>query len=275
MYKERVIKTFKNLEFLLFVPDLILLIFTFLSGFVFVKYSGVLNLLTDANKLASSLRVADSIEALAPIFTSLVQKDVLVVLIYLLIFFLGGFVLGSGLLAMKFGMMKDVVEKKKLSLKNMYDHSMNHFWDVVWLRLTIFLISLAVIVSFAMLASLNALNSFYQETFFILISILFLLTLIFLRFLLLFRYPALFFDRTNSTQTVKKLYDYFLKNYKHIILTWLVIFGFGLIIVLLDLSLNKITIISLLVIVIAIRYIINLIYNVWSDLFLFYNYKLE
>jgi hypothetical protein len=221
------------------------------------------------------LRVADSIEALAPIFTSFVQKDVLIVLIYLSIFFIGGFVLGSGLLAMKFGMMKEVVENKKLSFKKMYGYSMNYFWEVVWLRLTIFLISLSVIVSFAVLVGLNALNSFYQETFFILISILFLLTLIFLRFLLLFRYPALFFDRKNSTQTIKRLYDYFLKNYKHIILTWLVIFGFGLSIVLLDLSLNKITTVNLIVVLIAIRYVVNLVYNVWSDLFLFYNYKLE
>ena len=269
MYKERFIKSFKNLHILLFIPDLVMLTFTLLAGFFFAKSSNFTQFLTDANRLA------DSLETLIPLINEFVQKNILVISIYLTIFFIGGFIIGSGMIAMKFGMMKDVVEKKKLSFSKMYEHSAKNFWKVVWLRLTVFLISLVVLVVFGLLFGLNIINPFYKSVFFVLILLLFVFTLIFLKFLLLFRYPALFFDNKNSIQTIKNLYSYLINNFKHVFITWIIIFLIGLIILLLDVSLNIAQVAGLLLIMLIIRYIINLVYTVWSNMFLFYSYKLK
>ena len=269
MYKERLVESFKNLKFLLFIPDLVMLIISFLLGFSFVKYSGIIEFFNANNNLI------DSFDTLIPLLSNFIQENILVFVIYLILFFITGFILGSGINAMKFGMMKDLVEKKKLDFKKMLRYGSKYFWDIVLMRLTVFIISLIVLLFFSILIVLNALNIFYNEIFFMIILFLFLIVLFFLRLLFLFRYPALLIDRKNPIQIIKSLYLYLLKNFKYVFITWLITFLIGLIVVLLDFSLNIVYGVTLMIILLVIRYIISLIYGVWSNLFLFYMYKLK
>ncbi|MBI2667798.1 hypothetical protein HYX17_03440 [Candidatus Woesearchaeota archaeon] len=269
MYKERLIESFKSLKFLLFVPDLAMLIISFLLGLSFVKYSGITEFFNANNNLI------DSLDMLIPLLSDFIQDNILVFVIYLILFFITGFILGSGINAMKFGMMRDIIEKKKLEFKKMIGYGSKYFWDIVLMRLTVFIISLMVLLFFGILIILNALNTFYSQIFFNIILLLFLITLFFLSLLLLFRYPALLIDRKNPIEIIKSLYLLLLKNFKHVFMTWFIIFLFGLIILLLDFSLNIAYGATLMIILIIIRYAISLIYGVWSNLFLFYMYKLK
>tara|TARA_Y100000034_G_scaffold62080_1_gene75352 strand:+ start:1 stop:801 length:801 start_codon:yes stop_codon:yes gene_type:complete len=266
MYSKKISKSFQNLQFLLFVPDLFLLLFSIILGAIFFNYLGLDSLLANQSIFTSSL------ESLLPHVNSLIQNNLLRFAISLIVFFITSFIVGSGLNAMKYGMMRDVIQSKKLDFKTMFNYGGDHFWRVVGLRVLIFFIGLAVFLTFAILLGINSLNPFYKEVFsFILIAIL-VFVLILLRILLLFRYPILFLDNKTPTKTIKNLYVYFKKRFQHIIITWLIIFIIGLFLIPINYGVN---LIGIAVVVLPLTYAINLIYTVWRDLFLFFSYKLK
>ncbi len=112
MYKDAFLKSFKNLRFSVFIPDLYLMVIELVLTFLFLKFSGIAKLLTDPEFLAAS------IENKIPLVGIFVSENILTLLIYFALFIVTTFVLGASLNAMRYGMIRDIVWGNHYSFKD-------------------------------------------------------------------------------------------------------------------------------------------------------------
>lgn len=273
MYKEVFNTSWKDLKNnpILFLPDFIMMVATLLLGWLFLHFSGITQF------LASPDIIAKEIEELMPIVTGFFQENLLKLIIAFSLFILTSFILGSGLLAMKLGMMRDFVSNKKLSLKRMWGNS-RHFWDVVYMKILMFLIGIVFFLFF--FGSGLILYTMLPRVIAILAAaLIFVIVIILLTLILLFRYPILFLDKKNPIAAIKDSLIYFNKNKKHVLFIWLIILAVTIGIKLFEGMISPIiqykSVFYSIFLLNLIRSLFNLLIGVWSSLFRFKMYKIK
>lgn len=274
MYKEGFIKSWKDLKNnpILFLPDVIIILVNMLLGFFFLKYSGLLKLITDPDLLLRELSVT------APIIKLFFKENILRIIIAVALFALTSFVIGSGLTAMKLGMMKELVSKRNLTIRKMINNG-KYVWQVILMKMIMFVIG--IVIFLFILGTGLILSTFLHKGIIILfITILFPTLIIALQLLLLFRYQTMFLKNINPIMAVKESFEYFNNNKKYVFIIWLIIVVISFITAPLSAYLGftqeKIIFLSTAMILgYLVRQIIRMIVNVWSDMFKFRSYKLK
>jgi len=265
-------RTWKDLRLILFVPDTILIILNVLLGNLILMQTGIGNALSGLRSLPLRL------ESL-PLIESFISANFISLIFFGLFFVIVNFVVGSGLLSIKYGLMKGIVNEKTLKF---YEYSKEYFWKVVKLKFLVFLVMTLLVIVFGALATLFYFL-FADKIAYVLLILLMVLVLILLKLALLFRYPSLFLKDKSAFMAVRNSLLFFRKKFFTVVASLLVVVLVGVF-----LSFGYIGITSLFNYVGRAYYyyfiiffivwqllgiIINLVNNVWSDLFLFYVFK--
>ncbi|MDP2909103.1 MAG: hypothetical protein Q8N77_04835 [Nanoarchaeota archaeon] len=272
MYKEEFIKSCKDLKnnLILFLPDLAMLILNFIFGLLFLKYSGFLSIVSDPWTLTKE------VETMAPAIKLFLRENLLRIAITLLMFILTSFLIGAGLTAMKLGMMNSLRNNQKPTFRSMIS-SGRYVWQVVSMKMIMFVIGtvffLFSIGTFLILSTLMP-----KVYVWITVGFLFPTLLVALQLILFFRYQVMFLENKHAITAVKESYYYFLKNKKHVFLTWMIVTMVSLVTAPLAAYMGfaeqkGIVITAAVIIGYSLRSIINLLINVWSDMFRFRSYK--
>lgn len=271
MYKEAFIKSWKDLKnnLLLFLPDIVIFLMNLSFGLLFLKYSGLIKFLTDPEMLAKEL------EELMPVIKLFIKENLLKIIISLALFVLTSFLIGSGLLAMRLGMMKQVIKNEKLTIKKMIDNG-KHVWQVVAMKMVMFVIG---ITAFLFISGTGIILSTFIPNGYVIVTtgLLFPLLILLLQLLLFFRYQIMFMEKKHTVIAVKESFEYFKKYKKHVFTIWLIIFAVSFITTPLNTYLGFAKQKAILVsATIALGYLasnlVKIIVSVWSEMYKFRSY---
>ena len=259
----------------LVIPDLIMLVmnafltlaFLLINGDVFsslINNPGVL-FRQDGGNIVGLL---DSVK---------VQNNLFKLVISFLGFLFVNFLFGAGLVAIKFGMIKEMIKKKKASLIMGFKEGGKNVMKVLQIRVFVFL--LISIFTLGLNFALNGFLSFSQSAYILLSLYLFSEISVFLvNLFLLFRYPILFLDNVNGFTAVKKAFGFTFKKYGFVLSVWFIIFlitvlfsyffsvGLGYIVYMGE-SLVGLMLVTILFYLL--RSLINLVIRLWLDIYLF------
>lgn len=274
MYKELFVKSWKDLRNnpILFLPDIIIFSVNAILGLLFLKYSGLLKLITDPELLVEGLGAA------VPMIKLFFKENLLRLIITLSLFVLTSFIIGSGLTAMKLGMIKELINKKRLTIRKMIDNG-KYVWQVIAMKMILF--AIGVVLFLFIFGTGIILAAFLHKGLVIVIMGLFVpIFLLIVQLLLFFRYPAMFLEEKHPFIAVKESFDYFLKNKKHVFIVWLIIILISLIAIPLDailgLAEQKLALFSAAMIFgYLLRSLIKIAISIWSEVFKFRSYKSE
>jgi len=278
-YKGRIALALRNIKSqpIVLLPDFILFLITYFLTISFYRYSGLSNLMSMA------LANGSKIELVKSFFSG----NYLQIMISFLLFIFITFVFGVGTEVVKFSMIRQVIEKKKASLLNAWEGKGKYFWRVVVMKMVIYLMILASIIVLTILSTLTLYIGPSIGGFSLGWVTLVLAFLIFLFFTLglLFRYAVMFFEDKSGIESIKASFNYLKSKTKHVFFVWLLItvaaILFGLVATLATLLLSKLqalatttSIIYLISFITSMAaFAIKLFYSIWSQLFVFDNYK--
>lgn len=278
-YKDLALSSIRHMRKnpVLFLPDLILFLITFFMTVLFYKFSGL-------SKLLSGILTE---EARTELIRSFLADNWLQVLVSIAIFAFVTFVLGVSIEVIKFTMIKQVILKKKASLKISWNSRSHYFWKIVLMKVMIFLLVLvAVFLISLFLMILLSISSFFGGVSLTWIgSILAIIVFVFFTLGLLFRYAIMFLSNSSAGKTIKKSFMFFKKNKKHTFYIWLIttLVGivFGVLATSVSVFLARLQLLTNVMIIIYIisfmssfsAFAIRILYTIWSQLFIFENYK--
>ena len=272
MYREAFVKSWKDLKDnpIIFLPDAAILILNITLGLLFLKYSGILKLITDPTMLTRE------VETMMPALKLFIKENMLRLILSGLLFIFTTFFIGSGFTAMKLGTMKDLMEKQKLSFRKMIGNG-RYVWQVISMKMMMFVIGA---VTFLFIFGTGViLSAFFFKGYGVWVSTLFLpFLVIILQWLLLFRYPIMLLEKKHTITAVKDSIGYFLKNKKYVFVTWLIItaVSFASVPVNAYVGFEEQKMATLSIAVLAgyfLNSIIRVVINVWSDMFRFRSYR--
>lgn len=270
MYKDTFIKSWKDLKNnpILLLPDAVMFLMNMALGVFFFKSSGISGLTTDPAMLSKE------ISTMAPVIKLFIKENLLKLIISFAIFILTSFLVGSGLVAMKLGMMKDLLEKQELSFKKMFSNG-RYTLQVISMKMVMFIIG--VITFLFVLGTGVILSMFLFKGQGVLVTALLSpILVILLQLCLLFRYQIMFLERKHTITSVKGSFEYALKNKKHVFLVWLIAIAMSFITAPIS-ALLGLTDQTKLYVMIVLSYIlisaIGVVIGVWSDMFKFRTYK--
>jgi hypothetical protein len=257
----------KNLsKWKLYVPDFIIIFTTIISGIIFSNLSGI------SASLFGGISIQDTINAF------LADKNKLLVLMYSFIgFLLTNFFIGSGVIAIKYVMIRDNILGKTVEFKRSFVEGSKYMFKVILVKIFTYYI-------FFIPAFILGFESYIQPLFsdadpqlgWIAVSIfgLSMWTLsIILDVIFFFRWPELFFNNCNVRKTIKHALLFTKNHYLVVFFTWGFVFLLGFLINALAAGVGSLNpLIGFTLIVVLIRAIILLFYNLWKDLFVFQTY---
>lgn len=288
VYRKLILESAKNLKNnpKLIVPDLMLFFSTTIFGIIFLKILNLLPLLQEILVNKNTIK---------EVLMSFLQntQNIVNLVILLIIFFIITFFAGASLMAIKFQMMKDITLNKKPSFIKSMKNVPRYLWGVVGLRILIFIISILIVLLiyffFTMVYYLFSISIIYGILSAIILSAIALFILAVFKISVFFVYQILFFEDKSAMESLALSFLYSKKHSLYIILIWCITFSAGILFWLITIPLNNIidiieknlistssaiTIFILTMIITAFfRVIINLIYLLWSNLFLFFAYK--
>jgi len=196
-----------------------------------------------------------------------------------ILFFSTNFLVGSSLLSVKFSMMKDIVEGRKTNLKKGFVGATKNYFRVIGMRILVYLIYAVLAIIFSSyLLFVKGIN----ESNLPLIIFLIGFSIFVVKIILLFRYPIMFIDNLKPIKAVRKTFSYFLERKRRVLIVWFIIFIIASIASLTAFILGRITSIfggllfsSFIVLLISsfFKIIIDLVIDVWGDLYIFTVYK--
>jgi hypothetical protein len=268
MYKIPFIKSWKNIQPILFVPDLILAVYTLFIGILLFNYIGF-------NDLINTQILTQDAESLFPVLYQFFISHYWKIIVSLLVFVVSHFIFGAGIYAMRFSLLFDVIKKRKnLSIKTMYIGAAKNFSRVVLMKIYVFILGLVIVIG--LIALTYALSFVIDNTNVIwgIALALLLLIIIFFKLALFFRYQVMFLYNYRPLKAMKKCLKYFIKNTDKVVIIWLIIASLGFIIIPLDLLMGLSLVplhyeFSFIVMVIFARILLDIILNVWSEFFKF------
>jgi len=273
MYTEVFTQSWKDLKEnpILFVPDIVIVVINIILGLSFLKSSGLITILSDPSTILKSL------ETFAPILQSFLKENLIRVIVTLILFAITSFVIGSGLSAMKYGMLRDLVNKKKLTLSKMWENGKN-IWLVVSMKMIMF--AVGIITLLFLIGSGVIMSQFIERgTAAFILTVATPIFILILQLLLFFRYQIMFLENKHPFEAIKESYHYFTKHFKTVILTWLIIIAISITASFLaaftGLAEGKLTFSITLILGYLVRNIINVIIGLWAETFKFRIYKLK
>lgn len=265
----------------IFVPDLVLLLTTLVLGFGLFSFSGM-------SQIVSGLALSESFQQ--ELFRDLLADKWASLVVGVIVVFVITFIVGVGADILRFSLIKDLVDgKRKLDLVRAWRSSKGMFWDVVVLKILVYLLSILVLLVLALVGW--ALYLVVGEGFSVwpyvgVLSLFGLLLLALLRLFLLFRYPILFIERGRSPVDVLMKSFRFVKSnlwYAFLILLIMVItmLVFSLLTSPLSVCLDYLQALiaagTFWAVIFAyfaklVRGIVSIVYAVWMHLFVFNSY---
>tara|TARA_Y100000310_G_scaffold300776_1_gene336717 strand:+ start:50 stop:919 length:870 start_codon:yes stop_codon:yes gene_type:complete len=268
---------------IVFVPDLVMALIDYFLLTVLYSYVGF-------NEIVSEL--PSDLGSQADMITSFISANTLQVIISVSMFVILTFLIGVGVMIIRFNLIKQIVNGKKPSIWEAWKIRNKFYYRVVILRALVYLISIVALIAVILTSSLvylliNPFSTLFATYFSLMVAIIVSITLLLLlKWFLLFRYPLMFLTkRTNPLIVLRNCVRYFKKNPALVIFTWLIVFAVSVLFTLVIFGFNMV-IPSLLDLVsfatlATILYIIysvftttfGLIPDLWQSLYLFYTYK--
>ena len=196
-----------------------------------------------------------------------------------IIFFSTNFLVGTSLLAIKFSMMKDVVEGKKANLRVGFDGAVKTYFRTIGMRIFIYILYFVLALIFS---SYLLFVKGIDQTSLPLIIFLIGFAIVIVKIILLFRYPIMFIDNLKPINAVKNTFIYFLRRKRRVLIVWLIIFVVASIASFIVFNFGRFiarfegvlfTTFIVLLISSLFKFIIDLIIDVWGDLYVFFVYK--
>lgn len=267
------IKQLKNP--VIFVPDLLLALTMILIGLAFFKYSGM-------SQIMQNLAVTENFQM--DLFKGLLVEKWVNLVISVVFFFVVTFILGVGADVLRFNLVKEVVNHRKPSLNGAWKSGKGMFWDVVILKVCVYLISLCVLLVIALFGGLFYLfiGDVKSVLFLSLLGILGVVLLVLMKILLIYRYPVLFLEKgRHPVAAIKESIVFARRNFAYtlilVLLLAVVLLCFTVIISPVTIGLNYVqALIAAGTLAVAFGYfanlvttLLNLIYAMWMHLFVF------
>lgn len=290
MYTELVFKSIRKLREnpTVLVPSLLFFCILAIGRSLMYKYGKFAELFQLAdNVVKSNVKSAVISEAFQfDMFTSFFQTYWPQLVTSAAIFFASTFLIGVGAMVFEYVMVRNMVNEKPIKLWEDRQEKKKYFWSVVFIRLFVYVISFIVLALVGVLSILLYPSTGKMTTAVITIGAalglitLALLALIKLGFM--FRYAILIMEKSrNPVYVIKESLLYFRKNPAHTFYTWLTLLivsiGIGIagmILEYVNAELVKIGIPAIFNFVLPfIVILLGMIFQVWSDVFLFYCYK--
>lgn len=196
-----------------------------------------------------------------------------------ILFFATNFLVGSSLLAIKYSMMNDLVEGKKTNLKKGFIGATKIYFRVIFMRIFVYIIYfiLALIFSSYLLFVRGVSQANIP-----LIVFLIGFSIVIVKIILLFRYPIMVIDKVRPVEAIRKTFSYFLRRKRRVLIVWLIIFVIASIASFIVFLLGKLvsfvgnsflSVFVILAISYLLKIIVDLVVDVWGDLYVFFVYK--
>lgn len=259
----------------LFVPDLLLFFFTLIISVALFKFSGL-------NQMVESFTVTEGFQM--GMFKDILFEKWVRLAMSAVFFFVMTFLFGVGADALRFSLIKDVMHHKKPVLKDAWKSGKPLLWNIVLMKVCVYLISFAVL--FAILLFSGLIYLFIGDTnspwFLALVGIFGVSLLIVMKVLLVYRYPILFLEKKRyPVDVLRESFKFARANLSYTLLMVLLLsvtlVGFSLltspVIIVMDYLQKLITIGGLAVLfgyfTRLVTTLINLVYSIWMHLFVF------
>jgi len=189
------LKTWKNLKLILFVPDFIIAIVNIILAYLFVNFSGLGKFISGYDKLYNAL----------PFLGKFISENIFSLVFFGLLFLVFNFVIGSGILSIKYGLMGDIVNKKKLKF---VEYSREYTKPIIILRFLIFLL-ISVLLLIITGVSFLIFSLFSKGIGITILLVLFFIILFILKLILLYRYPAMFLKDRSAFFAIRNSFLFF------------------------------------------------------------------
>lgn len=278
-YKREIVDSFHNLKnnLQLMVPDIFQYFMVFAISILYYRYSG----------LAEVIKVyLDQGVLMNELVLQVLSVNIVKILLSTLVFIISTFVVGATADVVKFDMMKDVIIRKRVSLKKSWKNKNSFFLKIILLKLFVYILAFLL----ALLAALIGVCFFllgagettvgYVTFFFAVIAFLFF------KLSTLFRIPILFLDKDNRPDKafIKSIKIFFKERWRVISIGIILAFffilftiletAFGAVIGLMqNIFATKLSEILGFFLISFIPFLIKLIYRIWSELFVFEDYR--
>lgn len=262
---------------ILILPDFVLFLLTYFLTIAFYRASG-------ANDLMKLMMADGNVTEIAKGITS---GDLVQFLTSLGIFVFVTFFLGVGIEAVRFGMIKQIIEGKKASLISSWKRQSLYFWKIVSMKVLIYLLVVVALLGIGLLSVLTysagpGISSFSLG--WVTIVVAFVL-FVFFTLGLLFRYAIMFLDGTGAKESIKLSFSYLKSNTKQVFFVWLgitmIAIATGILAAGISFLLSKVQaqMASLMLVYLfsfasaLVAFFIRTAYMLWSQLFIFASYK--
>lgn len=263
MYKVNFRKSWSELgnNIILLLPDLINLIFYLTFGYIILNIAGLYDFFKDINLLMNSENVNDTLFFL--------QSNLSTIIISTVIFIIGAFLFNIAITATKFGMIRDVINKKRASFLVGLSYIKKYYGKIFSLKLWTLLIYLVVLIAAIILNII--LRALGLDITSLIISLMFLIVLVIITFLsLMFRYPIMFTKNKNAKESINISYKFFKENKRYS----LVILGIIVLIVLaVSMAFSILGLIPYIgEFIQSLSSLGTLVISIWANIFLFNSY---
>jgi len=259
----------------LFVPNVIMLLSSFLLLIVYLTVSGILSLL-----IKNPAMIYDQVvlhEQIRFLIGTHPIKSALCLIIYILFVIL----IDLFFITMKYGMIKDIILKRKTSLYEGYIFAKKYYSTSLSIHVISFFLVYAPLITIAVVFYVIAskTSSFLLMTPWIIVAIFLLLVFIYVAYMLMrlvFIYPVMTFEEEGALKSIKKDFHYVKTHVGHTIITWILFivvwFIFAVIRTPLGRIGNKAQNLFIVISVTLLVIIFNFVISIWEHLFIFRSY---
>ena len=264
MQKRVYVRSWKALfnNLLLLLPDIVYTIFSIFVAIFFGYTSGIVQFITSN----IGLNIGDVIN----LFTDFLRQNIFKIIVSVIGFIIVTFFVGVGRDVIKYVMMKEVVEDKKISLKKAWNEKKKFYLHVVRLKVKLFFIYAVVSLIFGMLVSFLGLNDEggYNIAVLSILLVLMFFAILFLHIIFMFRYAIMFRKEYDSNKTIKESLNLFKNKFVKVMLVFLI-----LLLTWIVGGIFSVYVSSLPLFGAFFSILIGLILSLWIDLYLFYSYE--
>jgi hypothetical protein len=270
MYKKPFKNALKNFKFILIIPDMIMLLFTFVFGWLFIKLSGMYSFFKGIDLVSISQ------EQLFELLKNYFSNNYISLIVYGVLFFVLNFMVGASFIAFKYKLITKVINRTKIKFFQAWKESMKFIWKVILFRVILFIVGI-IVISFLMLFFSVFLVFDLKLLGGVLSFLLFFLIIFLLQIFWYFVYPFMFLNNRNVINSLKNSFYSVKNNFGYVFVIWffslLLIFVTSFIIGVLDNLSGFVGVLSF--VYVFMRFIINLFIGVYVELVKFYAYKLK
>lgn len=257
---------------ILFVPNILMVLVSILLLTIFIHGSGIVEM------FAMRPYLIEDTTALRSAFASMSTSARFI--ISLTVFIIGEMLIGAFFAVMKFGMIRDVIKKKKTSLRSGADFAEKNYFNylvihlvsmaIIFLPLFVLLFVYLLIVSTTEYVTLGA---FMLGIF----AIVWVAYAILMTIRLFFVYPTMTFEKEKYLKSISKEFHFVKTHMGHTFISFLivtiVVFGFAIVregVEIVGFTVSGITILAILAFITT---IMEILITTWEHIFVFKSYE--